>query len=143
MIDHHHVQHSMHGLSGPMVLSWALLVSILFFQSLAKAAIGLICPHGFLPPPTYITPHHQRPSPTHLPHIHTHLRSSGLLIPPKLPRTMISSTPLTRDRPPTLVDTTNFSSGVLSSAFEAIGHTPLIRLARLQKEEGLACNLSA
>ncbi|WVQ86041.1 cystathionine beta-synthase [Cryptococcus sp. DSM 104549] len=31
--------------------------------------------------------------------------------------------------------------GVLSSALDAVGHTPLISLARIAKEEGLKCNL--
>ncbi|WWD20690.1 cystathionine beta-synthase [Kwoniella shandongensis] len=31
--------------------------------------------------------------------------------------------------------------GVLSSALDAVGHTPLIRLDRIAKEEGLKCNL--
>lgn len=40
------------------------------------------------------------------------------------------------------VDTTNFSRGVLSDALEGVGHTPLVQLSNLAKEEGLACNLS-
>jgi hypothetical protein len=43
--------------------------------------------------------------------------------------------------PPTLVDTSNFSSGVLPSAFDAIGHTPLIHLQNLQAYHELECNL--
>ncbi|OCF78594.1 cystathionine beta-synthase [Kwoniella mangroviensis CBS 8886] len=31
--------------------------------------------------------------------------------------------------------------GVLSSALDAVGHTPLVRLQRIAKEEGLNCNL--
>jgi hypothetical protein len=40
------------------------------------------------------------------------------------------------------VDTTNFSQGVLSDALEGVGHTPLVNLQNLAREEGLACNLS-
>jgi len=31
--------------------------------------------------------------------------------------------------------------GILDSALDAVGHTPLIRLQRIAKEEGLKCNL--
>ena len=32
-------------------------------------------------------------------------------------------------------------NGVLSSALDAVGHTPLIHLQRIGKQEGLKCNL--
>lgn len=32
--------------------------------------------------------------------------------------------------------------GVLDSALDAVGHTPLIRLQKLAKQEGFKCNLS-
>ncbi|KAL7414437.1 tryptophan synthase beta subunit-like PLP-dependent enzyme [Mrakia frigida] len=41
------------------------------------------------------------------------------------------------------VDTTNFSRGVLSDALEGVGHTPLVQLSTLAKDQGLACNLIA
>lgn len=38
-------------------------------------------------------------------------------------------------------ETTHHWKGVLSSALDAVGHTPLVRLDRIAKEEGLKCNL--
>lgn len=32
-------------------------------------------------------------------------------------------------------------NGVLHSVLDAVGHTPLIRLNRIQEEEGIKCNL--
>jgi hypothetical protein len=32
-------------------------------------------------------------------------------------------------------------NGVLDSVLDAVGHTPLIRLRRIQEEEGIKCNL--
>jgi hypothetical protein len=32
-------------------------------------------------------------------------------------------------------------NGVLDSVLDAVGHTPLIRLKRIQEEEGVKCNL--
>ena len=32
-------------------------------------------------------------------------------------------------------------NGVLDSVLDAVGHTPLIRLKRIQEEEGIKCNL--
>ena len=49
-----------------------------------------------------------------------------------------SSTPMASST----VDTTNFSRGVLSDALEGVGHTPLVNLQNLRREEGLECNLS-
>ena len=40
------------------------------------------------------------------------------------------------------VDTTNFSRGVLSDALEGVGHTPLVNLQNLRRDQGLECNLS-
>ncbi|WVQ70680.1 hypothetical protein IAR50_000202 [Cryptococcus sp. DSM 104548] len=40
-------------------------------------------------------------------------------------------------------DTLHHWKGVLPSALDAVGHTPLIRLDRIAKEEGLKCNLLA
>ncbi len=31
--------------------------------------------------------------------------------------------------------------GILNDALDAVGHTPLVRLDRIAKEEGLKCNL--
>ena len=33
--------------------------------------------------------------------------------------------------------------GILDDALAAVGHTPLVRLDRIAKEEGLKCNLRA
>jgi len=38
-------------------------------------------------------------------------------------------------------DDTHHWHGILDSALDAVGHTPLIRLQRIAKEEGLKCNL--
>lgn len=32
-------------------------------------------------------------------------------------------------------------NGVLDSALDAVGNTPLIKLSKIAREEGLACNL--
>lgn len=39
------------------------------------------------------------------------------------------------------LDTTHHWTGVLDSALDGVGHTPLVRLDRIAKEEGLQCNL--
>ncbi|CED82420.1 cystathionine beta-synthase [Phaffia rhodozyma] len=41
------------------------------------------------------------------------------------------------------MDTTNFSNGVLDSALDAVGQTPLIMLNNLKKDQELKCNLIA
>lgn len=39
------------------------------------------------------------------------------------------------------LDTTHHWQGVLNSALDAVGHTPLIRLDRIAEAEGFKCNL--
>lgn len=41
----------------------------------------------------------------------------------------------------TTADSTSHWSGVLDSALDAVGQTPLIKLDRIAKAEGLKCNL--
>lgn len=38
-------------------------------------------------------------------------------------------------------ETQHHWTGVLDSVLDAVGHTPLIHLKRIQQEEGLQCNL--